>query len=941
MHIKISTISLMVSFALLGGTNQTYAQESKTSADDAVIDEVIVRGYASAQRKALEQQRNELAVANFVSADTIGKLPDNNIAESLARLPGLNVIRDQQTGEGARLSVRGLDGSLNTVSVNGVRQANANGDDRSVSLNFLPPEGIAGAVVRKTATPDIDGDFIGGSIDIKTPTIFDYNERYLSVGVESTLHQRSSSKGHQVNVSFAEFLNDNNSAGLFISALYGNKDIVAEETENEGDWQLYNWVENGQVTDVDPNSFMMQGLGLDLFENEVERVGVNASFDFKIGQHTQLYVRGQYNKYEDKQDHHYFDVRNYSTPRFEQVDRSATNLADPDSMVTGFNDNLGRIYGFTPAQIIDVDGDGIISDADRDVNSFYSMVGRSGVWDPEGVRLARGIEPRKDEGTLETYSIGGETISGNKTYRYSLSSSRGTTGRAYDYELGFDFRTRDAWLGNEGIYFSHPDSRYPQWQLNHTGLNGLYDLNTYQYDGVDNSSRETEDKKLIAQFDMDWHLNSDMLSTLKVGVKRSQSERQSNEWSARQEGDVTGSSLADFQELVRTTQYQDFFDGEYSGLHGMGIVFDADKTIDFLNGLNLGQLEVSTADNRQLDEDITAGYVMGVREFDNWQIFGGVRVERTEIESRVFLEDERAGDRFNTSESDYTNVLPSIHLNYRQGDNWVYRGAIWTSISRPEYQYISAGEEYGYDKDPDGDGADNAPSEWILAGISKGNPDLDPAEALNLDVGFEYYHGKTDMVSFNFFYKDIDNFIFLDNGVEESAQNDQGIAITQPKNGNTATIYGVELGVVQELNMLPSPFDGLGFSANLTLQESEAEPGISWRNDEPPFINAPDEIFNFQLYWEKGDWDVRASYAYTGRYLEDLRSNAVDKYIQPTGYLDLQVRYYLMDNMTLSLEVQNILEEHAYWATRGTNETYQKDYVESGRNFRLNFSWEL
>lgn len=946
MSFKKTKLSLMVTSIIV--SNNAFANvenKNKEQKQDEIIEEVVVRGIAAATRKSLAQQKDSMSVANFVSADTIGKLPDNNIAESLARLPGLNVIRDQQTGEGSRLSVRGLDGSLNSVSVNGIKLASGNRDDRSVSLNVLPTEGISGAIVRKTATPDIDGDFIGGSIDIKTPTAFDFQERHLNISAEGVYHERSESNGSQFSLSAADTFGSKNNIGIYFTAQYSKKDSVAEETENEGDWMLYNWAEDtGNRTNINPNSFMMQGLGLDLFENKVERFGFNTSFDFKLTNHTTIYLRGSHNKLTDIEDHNFLNVENLETDRLVQVDATQTDLVDPLSNIIGHNSALGNIYGFTTAQIMDLDGDGAITDADKDQSSHYTLYGASGIWDPEGVRLDRGFESGEVVKTLHTLNFGGETLLKNLTLEYAVAISEAEEEQVNNYEIGFRMNSMSPWLGNRGVGFSHPSSRYPQWQFNQAGLDSLNSPNSIFFDDAENSGYKSEDSRNSAMLDVEWKLNNDAIKTLKFGVKYSKSTREQTESEIELDSDnyehLTLADNFDDYNLLSSRNYNSFFDGEYTGDQSLGLTFDRDSTIAFMSQ-HLSQQDQVIDERQKLEESVTAGYAMGIAKFNDIQIIAGVRVEHTKVNSNVFRKDEKLGDGFHSNSSDYTNVLPSINVNYHPYDEFIVRAAIWNSISRPEIQYMTGAESYAYDRDPDGDNIDNPSEDWKLISISKGNPDLEPTEATNFDLGFEYYIGEKGIISVNLFYKSIENFIFLNNNTDFSFANSEGVSISQPTNGQDATIAGIEFGLVQEFSMLPEPFNGLGLSTNLTLQKSESDTGQEWRDGDQSFINAPETIANLAVFWENYDWDIRLSYNYTGEYVEDLRSYAVDKYIQPAGYLDLQIRHHLSEKMSVSFKAQNLLEEHAYWATRGTNETYQKDYVEAGRYFRLAFNYEF
>jgi TonB-dependent receptor len=147
------------------------------AADDAAADTIVVTGQRLSTASAIEEKRVAVSVVDVKSADDLGKRPAANVADALARIPGISVIVNQDTGEGEYVTVRGLSGTYNAVMINGVRVAQTDPSSRDVSLNVLPPNGLAAIRVTKTLTPDQDGDAIGGTIDFRTPTAYDFRDR--------------------------------------------------------------------------------------------------------------------------------------------------------------------------------------------------------------------------------------------------------------------------------------------------------------------------------------------------------------------------------------------------------------------------------------------------------------------------------------------------------------------------------------------------------------------------------------------------------------------------------------------------------------------------------------------------------------------------------------------------------------------------------------------
>lgn len=146
--------------------------EGKTLEKDIIMNEgvelqeVQVKGAFSGQRKALSSQKNKMGIVNVVSADQVGKFPDSNIGDALRRINGINVQYDQ--GEARFGQVRGTSADLTSVTINGNRLPSAEGDTRNVQLDLIPADMVQTIEVNKVVTSDMDGDAIGGAINLVT-----------------------------------------------------------------------------------------------------------------------------------------------------------------------------------------------------------------------------------------------------------------------------------------------------------------------------------------------------------------------------------------------------------------------------------------------------------------------------------------------------------------------------------------------------------------------------------------------------------------------------------------------------------------------------------------------------------------------------------------------------------------------------------------------------
>ena len=126
---------------------------------------VTVSVQARGQMSAINQQLSSRSIVNVVSSDRIQELPDANAAESVARLPGVSIQREG--GEGNKVVIRGLSPKYNAVTINGIRMASTDSDDRSTDLSMISQYMIEGIEVTKAATPDKDADVLGGTVDFR------------------------------------------------------------------------------------------------------------------------------------------------------------------------------------------------------------------------------------------------------------------------------------------------------------------------------------------------------------------------------------------------------------------------------------------------------------------------------------------------------------------------------------------------------------------------------------------------------------------------------------------------------------------------------------------------------------------------------------------------------------------------------------------------------
>ena len=268
-------------------TAQLTIKPNKTAVLDFTLNDgmelqgVEVKGAFHGQRRAINQQKNNFNLTNVVSADQVGKFPDSNIGDALKRINGINVQYDQ--GEARFGQVRGTSPDLTSVSVNGNRLPSAEGDARNVQLDLIPSDMIQAIEVNKVVTADMDGDAIGGAINLVTK-----NTPYRRVfNVTAGTGYNWISDKFQLNLGATwgdRFFNDK--FGIMAAVSYQNSPAGSDNTEFE-----YDLDDDGNVvlTDAEVRQYYVTR----------ERQSYSLSMDYDFNPNHKIYFNGIYNRRND------------------------------------------------------------------------------------------------------------------------------------------------------------------------------------------------------------------------------------------------------------------------------------------------------------------------------------------------------------------------------------------------------------------------------------------------------------------------------------------------------------------------------------------------------------------------------------------------------------------------------------------------------------------
>lgn len=256
------------------------------SDDQMALEEVLVTGQSAAMASAINQQRAADNIKSVLDSDTMGQFPDQNVAESLRRLSGISVENDQ--GEGRYVVIRGMDPDLNSTSINGVR-ASAAENRRALQLDVIPSDVLDGLEVQKSLTPDMDGDSIGGSVNVKTLSAFSRKDMYLKARLEGGYNEYREDWSPKASLAGSNIFELGNGRRLGVAAAlsWHNRKLATDNNEGD-DWEI---ADNGNEF---PESFEPR-----YYEIDRERTGAVLNLDYDFSDFTTLFFRSLYSKFED------------------------------------------------------------------------------------------------------------------------------------------------------------------------------------------------------------------------------------------------------------------------------------------------------------------------------------------------------------------------------------------------------------------------------------------------------------------------------------------------------------------------------------------------------------------------------------------------------------------------------------------------------------------
>jgi TonB-dependent receptor len=379
-----------------------------------------------------------------------------------------------------------------------------------------------------------------------------------------------------------------------------------------------------------------------------------------------------------------------------------------------------------------------------------------------------------------------------------------------------------------------------------------------------------------------------------------------------------GEPLSDVPfELLRdatfdNSRFLDFFPARYPKFPG--IQPDASRAL--FGGLPASDIEVdheADAEDYIANETVTAGYAMAeIYVGDKLLFLPGVRYESTKVDyagNTVIYDDE--GDYASTSRvtggDTHGFFLPGVHVRYAFTTRTNLRAAYTRTLARPNYY-------------------DLVPYQLVIQEdqeIERGNPSLRPTTSNNVDVLLEHYLPTVGVISGGFFYKRLHDYIYPFRTRE--AIFDDRYDVTQPLNGESASLWGAELAFQNQFRSLPAPFDGFGIYANYTWTDSSAR--FPDREIEATLPGQSTHIGNFAVFYEKYGFSARSSWNFHGKYIDAVgEAAAADVYYDNHTQWDINVSQRVTRHIRAFADFLNLTNAPLRYYQGASNRPIQEEY---------------
>ncbi|TFW11637.1 TonB-dependent receptor [Duganella callida] len=906
---------------------------------------VVVTGFRSSLQKALNLKQQAIGVRDSIVAEDIGKFPEANVAESLQRVPGVILNRDESSGEGQRISIRGLPTeysvtTLNGAPVNTTSTATIGSAARGFNYDVFASELFGRVDFYKSPLAELTEGGLGGIVDLQTPRPFDNPKRTIRYGITDTYN--TTSKHNDPN-GFALYSNTWDQLGFLIGVSHSGSINTRSGFEATGG---YNSSFNGSQNPVKGNF----ALALD-FNSPLANLGG--------------YTRDQVAKAFLPRIYRFYGSQNERT-RDGLVSsvqwKTPTLNVSLDTMYSKLeNTRAEQLFGIL-----------IRSTATTNRNLPAGATGNNGL-----IPLNVSIDPSTN---LLTGTFGNTTYNGGAAYtedetkfgygalnaswkaspkltlssQVSLNQSTATsaTGQLSGYIYG---ATSTIDYGSDHVY---PSISSPTSYTDPNNWSG-FTIGT-------GWTKETDKgKQARATADLDYDLPAGWTGHLKTGLSyvatiKGVNKRNGTALATAKLNSIGAAGLRSAMTSQLPIDHLDFGAGwPHSWATWNSSYFYSQFDPNAYNP----ESTFTPSQSFAAEEDVKTAFVQSDFKGEvlgrELRLNAGVRYSRTETKIDNF---KQQGTSLiyspNHEDGEYSNVLPAVSAAFDVADDLIWRASWGKTITRASLSIIAAQTVI--------------PNQFDNSATS-GNPGLRPQQSKNLDTSLEWYFKPGSMLSAAVFQKKLTDATvantrivpFSSLGLPDTALGplfqdanghvDPNLAMTLRTytNAGEQTLKGYELAYQQAFSFLPAPWNGLGALASYT--HINPFNSVPWVTNAGKVINVnsvPKYAYSTTVYYEQGPWAMRMSWNYKDKSLhQDSPRNLGDDLIRwhaGRGYLDANISYKISDKLELRLDALNLSNTLAYdyfedaSGQYGSGKKTRMDYAKyDGRTIKIGIRGKL
>jgi TonB-dependent receptor len=787
------TTSAVVSGAQVANANAKLTPASQN------LEVLVTAERPSAEAEQVNRERNADNVVQVLTADVIRSLPNANMADALGRLPSVTIERDE--GEGKYVQVRGTEPRLTNTTIDGINVPSPESGVRQIKFDAIPADIVESVEINKTLQANMDGDGIGGSVNLVTKI----------AGERPTMNL--SSMGGYTPILGGRGLTENTAtlgqrfgAGKRFGILFGGS---------------YDWNGRG-IDDTEPVpdiATLSNGTQARYFEAADireyryyrSRWGVAGSADYKIADGSNIYTRLLYSDFHNYGDRWVYSLTDNTTGILLQgangcaTDPTTGQTTQPCTGVPSFNDQI-----------------------------------------------------RRPDYAIGSLLLGGKHVLSTTWYAWDVSASRSRQiGQVGDRTASFT-----SGLASSSCQFdlANTTSLYlPQWTPS-CFTEAYQEQSNFPLTRMQVNNGLTAQLNLQATGAMAkrYHLGS-RLATIEVGGKFRNGHKFANTSTDNYVPTGTGAPLQ-LGSFPNSFSNSDYYQGAYKlgpnpSFNAIYSAFKADLAANPSNYT----LTPDISSQFDLVEQVAAGYVMNTVDFNRFRLVAGVRFENTNLNTAAPIFDGNGNFLgISSNKGSYLKTLPSASLRFTVGKDTYLRTIYSRGLSRPDPQDIAQAVSYNFIAPNDPRNSVSLGNPNLRAELSD-NVDILIEHYINpfgmITAGY-FYKNLTDPIV---------SHTGIIPGYQPPVPGAPAgsYTVTQPFNAGSAWINGFEAAYLQHLSFMPGVLKGLGFSANYGYTASRIAFGPDFgRADHPRLLRNAPNSWNISPTYDRGRISARVGLSY-------------------------------------------------------------------------------